>query len=108
MACLLFTITPVSLASLTVGTFTAATLSVTASAQPSLEVSGMAQATVAVEPDRQATLAVSPVRQLELSVGEACSVSGGELTVLATSDGPLRTRDGGFFLLDPEDNPPGE
>lgn len=52
-----------------------------------------------------ASLKVTPAQGVLLSVGEVCSVSPGTIVVLAASDGPLRTRDGGYFLLDPARNP---
>lgn len=38
---------------------------------------------------------------LVVIISEVCAIGGGELCVLAAADGILRTRDGGFFLLDP-------
>lgn len=40
-----------------------------------------------------------------LHVGEVCGVSGGTLVVLAAKDGPLRTKNGGYLLLNPATNP---
>jgi hypothetical protein len=51
-------------------------------------------------------LPVAAAGRVSLSVGKVCTVSGGTIVVLAASDGPLRTRDGGYFLLDPDTNPP--
>ena len=48
-----------------------------------------------------ATLSATPAFSLALTAGVTCSVGGGELTVLAASDGILRTRDGDFLILDP-------
>lgn len=42
----------------------------------------------------------------QLTLGEVCTVNSGTIVVLAGSDGPLRTRDGGYFLLNPATNPP--
>jgi len=61
----------------------------------------MACLRITVIPIQQANFAVSVIQQASLMVSEVCSVSNGELTVLAASDGPLRTRDGGYILLDP-------
>ena len=55
-------------------------------------------------PAPDAELAVAPESQVRLSIGEVCTISGGTLVVLAASDGPLRTRDGGYFLLNPATN----
>jgi hypothetical protein len=46
------------------------------------------------------------VQQATLTLGEVCTVSRGTIVVLAASDGPLRTRDGGYILLNPATNPP--
>ena len=42
---------------------------------------------------------------VKVTIGEVCAITNGELDALASTEGPLRTRDGGFFLLDP--NNPG-
>lgn len=47
-----------------------------------------------------------PLQQLNLTCSEVCTVAGGTIVVLAASDGPLRTRNGGYFLLNPATNPP--
>lgn len=56
---------------------------------------------------QQAELTVLPAKQATLTIGEVCTVSRGTIVVLAASDGPLRTRDGGYFLLNPATNQPG-
>lgn len=61
---------------------------------------------MSVSPKEQATLAVNPTAPPSLVIGEVCSVSGGTIVVLAASDGPLRTKDGGYILLNPATNPP--
>jgi hypothetical protein len=48
----------------------------------------------------------SQVVGAQLVVGEACAVISGTIVVLAASDGPLRTRNGGYILLNPATNPP--
>ena len=107
MACLNFNLTPVPSAVLTATAVAAATLAVTATKQPALEVTPVKQPSLAVTPVKQAALAVTPVKQATLTIGEVCAVSGDTIVVLAASDGPLRTRDGGYFLLNPATNPPG-
>jgi len=62
------------------------------------------QTTVTVLKETGSTVAVNVVPQATVAIGEVCSVSDGELVVLATATDPLRTRDGGFILLDPETN----
>jgi len=41
-----------------------------------------------------------------ITLGEVCTVNSGTIVALAGSDGPFRTRDGGYFLLNPATNPP--
>jgi hypothetical protein len=105
MACLNFDLTPVPSAALTVTAVAAATLAVTAAEQPTLAVVPTEQPTIAVTPAEQAALAVTPVQQATLTLGEVCTVSNDTIVVLAASDGPLRTRDGGYILLNPATNP---
>lgn len=85
MACLFITIQPISQAGLSITAFATASLSVSAN-QPEISAGG--------------------ARQASLIVGEVCSVGEEALVVLAASDGPLRTKDGGYILLDPATNPP--
>ena len=59
-----------------------------------------------VTPVDGAMINLSPAQGVSFSIGEVCSVSPGTIVVLAASDGPLRTRDGGYLLLDPATNPP--
>ena len=107
MACLNFDLTPVPSAVLTVATVATATLAVMTAEQPSLEVTHVEQPSLAVTPADQAALAVTPVQQATLTLGEVCTVSNDTIVVLAASDGPLRTRDGGYILLNPATNPSG-
>lgn len=107
MTCLNFVLTPVPSPVLTVAAVSAATLAVTTAEQPSLEVTPFEQPSLAVTPADQAALSAEPVQQATLTLGEVCTVSSDTIVVLAASDGPLRTRDGGYFLLDPATNPPG-
>ena len=107
MACLNFVLTPVPSAVLTVVAVATATLEVTPAEQPSLEVTPAEQPSLAVTPADQAALSVGPVQQATLTLGEVCTVSNDTIVVLAASDGPLRTRDGGYILLNPATNPPG-
>ena len=107
MACLNFDLAPVPSAALTATAVAAATLAVTTAEQPALAVVPTKQPAIAVTPADQAALAVTPVQQATLTLGEVCTVSSDTIVVLAASDGPLRTRDGGYFLLNPATNPPG-
>ena len=82
------------------------TISLTPVAQPAI---GMAVATpTAVEAKLvgQPVAETSQVVGAQLTLGEVCTVNSGTIVVLAASDGPLRTRNGGYFLLNPATNPP--
>lgn len=103
MACLNFTLLPVQQAGLSVAAIVA-TLSVRTTAMASLKISATAQASTTMLPVPQAEVSIVPTPQATLAVGEVCSVTPGTIVVLAASDGPLRTRDGGYFLLNPETN----
>ena len=74
-------------------------------ASPVLTLKGEPQAAVDFEqvpkPELETVLVAAT-----LTLGEVCTVNGGTLVVLAGADGPFRTRDGGYFLLDPSTNPP--
>lgn len=61
----------------------------------------MACLRLTVTPVSQGELRVNVIQQATLDVSEVCSVSSGTIAVLAASDGPLRTRNGGYILLDP-------
>lgn len=103
MTCLDFEIATARQASLLIAA-TAASLSIETTAMAHVDVTPGAQASASVVPVHDAELAVAPESQVRLSIGEVCTISGGTLVVLAASDGPLRTRDGGFFLLNPATN----
>lgn len=103
MTCLDFAIAPAQQASLLVAA-TAASLSIETVAMAQVDVVPAAQASASMVPTPDAKIAVAPNPQVRLSIGEVCTISGGTLVVLAASDGPLRTRDGGFFLLNPAIN----
>lgn len=103
MACLKFTITPVLQAYLLVSA-TAASLSIETTAMAGVNVTPAAQVSAKVTPVPKAELTVATEPQAQLTIGEVCTVSPGTIVVLAASDGPLRTRDGGYFLLNPATN----
>jgi len=84
----------------------AATLAVTPAEQSVLSVAPAEQLSLSVVPVKQSAIAVKPVPQAKLTIGEVCTVSNDTIVVLAASDGPLRTRDGGYILLNPATNPP--
>lgn len=106
MSCLTLTVTPFSTASVSVSVMPGASLGVTPGGSASLSVASAAGASLGVKSAPQPSLRVTPSAGASLTVGEVCSVSGGTLVVLAGSDGPFRTKGGGYFLLDPATNPP--
>lgn len=105
MACLTLSVIPVGHPTLAVSVVAAATVTVTPAPQPSLTTETAAQPALAVTPAENPSVAVSPEPAAQLEVGQVCSISGGTLVVLAASDGPLRTRDGGYIPLNPATNP---
>ena len=72
----------------------------------SLGVVPAGPAVLGVTRGEPAMVSVTPQEACTLTIGEVCSVTGGTIVVLAASDGPLRTRDGGYLLLNPATNPP--
>lgn len=107
MACVTVTINPEQPQVLTIAAIAAATLAVTPAAPASTEVAPVEPSVLGVAPIGQAELNLANVQQSTLTIGEVCAVSRGTIVVLAASDGPLRTRDGGYFLLNPATNPAG-
>lgn len=101
MACLTVKYTPVPKAVLTLAPVHEHSLKVTPQEKGTLAIVPSAKAVLAVSPKEKASLTVSPMPKATLTISQVCTISGGELCVLAGTDGPLRTRDGGYFLLDP-------
>ena len=64
-----------------------------------------APAAMTIAPKDQAALE-TVLTGASLTLGEVCNINSGTIVVLAGSDGPFRTRDGGYFLLNPATNPP--
>ena len=108
MACLSIKVTPVAAASVVIGAQKPLSLSMAVVKAPDITVRPFNDAAVRVRAAETASLRVTAVSPAELGIGAVCSVSEGTLVVLAASDAPLRTRDGGYFLLDPAKNPPDE
>lgn len=106
MGCITLTVNPVAPAVLGVTPQEGASLAVEPVGGASLGVVPVDGAVLDVTPQDGCTLSVEPQDGCTLTIGEVCSVTGGRLVVLAASDGPLRTRDGGYILLDPRYNPP--
>ena len=106
MACLTITITPAPQAGLSVSPTEQASVGIEATPQPSVAIEANPAAVVDATPTEQARVAIETVTDVRLEIAGVCSVSSGTIVVLAASDGPLRTRDGGYFLLNPATNPP--
>ena len=106
MGCLSLRVTPTEQASLSVEATASAKLSVLPTEGASVAIVPGEQASLSVTPTEQASLSVTPTEQARLTIGLVCSISAGAIVVLAASDGPLRTKNGGYILLDPEANPP--
>ena len=70
-----------------------------------LTITPIAPAAMTIAPKDQAALE-TVLTGASLTLGEVCSINSGTIVVLAGSDGPFRTRGGGYFLLDPATNPP--
>lgn len=104
MACLDFSVLPVKKPDMTLTALPRLRLSVSKVSQPSaMTLTPQTRASVALAVQQRTKLSVAPLAGPRLMIGEVCSVSAGELYVLAASDGPLRTKDGGYFLLSPDD-----
>ena len=101
MGCLTLKLTPARQATVAVKPCGESRVVVTPGRLPSVAVTPSKMATVTVTPEPQPRVSLALQQPARLTVGEVCTVSGGELLVLASTDGPLRTRDGGFLLLDP-------
>lgn len=82
------------------------TISLTPVAQSAIGLVTDTPAAVTTELVGQPVAETSQVVGAQLVVGEACAVISGTIVVLAASDGPLRTRNGGYILLNPATNPP--
>lgn len=106
MSCLSLSITTSPPASLSVQKTAPASLRITGSERAQLQLFPQGKASLSISSLAPASIALTPTEPLALIVAEVCSVCSGTLVVLAASDGPLRTKDGGYFLLNPETNPP--
>ena len=106
MSCISLTVTPVAPAVLDTIPVEGASLAVEPAGGATLAVEPAGGATLEATPfDDGTALDATPIVGCTLIIGEVCSVSGGTIVVLAASDGPLRTRDGGYLLLNPATNP---
>ena len=106
MGCLTLNVTTLQPATLAVELVGGAAMAVTPEQAAALSVSPEEMASLAVTPTPQAVLVVTPTPQATLDMGEVCAITSGTVVVLAASDGPLRTKNGGYLLLNPATNPP--
>jgi hypothetical protein len=106
MGCLTLKVTPLQPATLAVEGVGGAAIAVDPEQAAAISVKPEEEARLAVKLVQGASLAVKPTQAAELTIGEVCSVTPGTIVVLAAADGPLRTRNGGYFLLNPATNPP--
>jgi hypothetical protein len=106
MACIELAITPLAPAAMTVTATPGASIGLTPGGAAEMELTAEQPAALDMQQAGQAEVEITLVGGAELTLGEVCNVSGGTLVVLAGSDGPFRTKGGGYFLLDPAKNPP--
>lgn len=106
MACLELTLTLPDPAAMAVAALPGAGLVLTPGGGAAMALTQEPQASMETRQEEQPSMALTPGAGAELTLGEVCSTGGGTLVVLAGSDGPFRTRGGGYFLLDPAKNPP--
>lgn len=106
MSCISLNVTPVAPAVLDTIPVDGASLAVEPAGGATLAMEPAGGVTLEATPfDDGMALDATPIVGCTLIIGEVCSVSGGTIVVLAASDGPLRTRDGGYLLLNPATNP---
>ena len=108
MACIEFVVSPVAKPELSLETLQKIGLVIAPVAKPVVKIAPTQQMEMSVAQVGKVQLAITPVPKVQVAFGSVCSTSSGRMVVLAASDGPLRTRDGGYFLLDPATNPPEE
>lgn len=95
-------VTPIVGTSLAAHPLPQANVSVQTGRTVAASVATLLQTALAVTPASLASLSVAATPAAQLHIAEVCSIGGGELFVLATQEGPLRTQDGGFLLLAPD------
>lgn len=103
MGCLKLSVEPIPRPKLNVSANVHASLTVSSQQRPSLAVRADSPAKLSVSAASQVQLRAVPQKQISLIVGEVCTVSSGTITVLASTDGPLRFSNGDYWLLDPSE-----
>lgn len=106
MACLTLKTTLTPQAAVSVATTPSAKLGMVVDSPAVVKTQVSTPAALDMEQVPKAALEITPTGGAQLALGEVCTINGGSIVVLAGSDGPFRTRDGGYFLLDPAKNPP--
>lgn len=107
MACLTLKTTLPPQATLSTAATPGASLGVTVGGRAAVGTEMQTPLSLGMEQAPQAALEVNPAAgAAQLTLGEVCTVNSGTIVALAASDGPLRTRNGGYFLLNPATNPP--
>ena len=81
------------------------TITTTLSQQADVSVGVTSGASLGMQQATPAVPGITLIGGAELTLGEVCSVNSGTIVVFAGSDGPFRTRDGGYILLDPATSP---
>jgi hypothetical protein len=106
MGCLTFKLTPTAPPHLGISPNEGAKLTVIPNDGALLSITPKEGAFLGVTPVDGSQLKVVPTDNARLSIGAVCTVGSGTLVVLAASDGLIYTKNGGYFLLNPETNPP--
>ena len=105
MACVELSLTLPAQAGMTIEAAPEASLGLRIVGSAALALGETAPAAMTIAPKDQAALE-TVLTGASLTLGEVCNINSGTIVVLAGSDGPFRTRDGGYFLLNPAANPP--
>lgn len=103
MACLSVTIDAVAPCTLAV-TGNGVGVSVTPEPQTTVSAELSPRPVVSIDLIPAVRVAAVLIESVTVNVSEICAVGDGSITVLSSTDGPLRTCDGGYILLDPEQN----
>lgn len=106
MACVELTLTVGDPAAMTVKAEPSAAVALEKSEPSSVALASGPSAGMTISQMSQAALKMTLPSAATLTLGEVCTVNSGTIVALAGSDGPFRTRDGGYFLLNPATNPP--
>ena len=106
MACVELTLTLGQPAAMTVKAEPSAAVALELTEPPAVAITPEPSAVMTISQMSQAALQTVMPAAASLTLGEVCTVNSGTIVVFAGSDGPFRTRDGGYFLLNPATNPP--